>query len=251
MAATISTQMYYENNPSNMLGSRSDHGRRRRAHHSLNDGGSTHSTRSAPAKSCLKKEQPYSKSVSFNNYDKGRFVIGLHEYSDQEYAACFVCPEDLERNMRQAKRIAQLERQQESAGSDGKKGRMIRGLEKIVYPEHTQKHRQQAYAAILDHGDVKLYKRIAHQCLREALWLAKKDAEIAEQNSVDDDVVKSKNIGRRTTRKSPVEEGSEVQTRKQQHMIKNKKTMTTMDRPRRCHRMKPVVRCNSLTARAA
>ena len=125
------------------------------------------------------------KSVSFHHEDTGIFVLGLHEFTNHEYDAYFLTMQELESTFEDAAKIVMNELNRPS--SDKRRQQhspTTRGLEKLMYSDHTKHVRRQAYDAILRGGiyypndtDIKKYEMISEEALSEALRLAQHDAE--------------------------------------------------------------------------
>jgi hypothetical protein len=112
----------------------------------------------------------------------------LDEYSDEEWDSCFITILELGRSLKKATIIVEETRDRAA----GEKGYLIRGLEKMIYPDHAYNNRHQAYVAVLREGVfdpedtyIELHQLISHECLCEALWLAEQDAEFAKKYQAD------------------------------------------------------------------
>ena len=147
----------------------------------------TAATSSVSLKSCFKTptsnhSKKYQRAVSFHGEDRGRYILGLHEYTDEEFEAVFVHPEDNECALRKAITVAAKEREYLSSRQRMWGTTMrSRGLEKIMYPECTAQNREEMYDAVLRTGDMERYKTISYECLCRARYLAEKDERFANR----------------------------------------------------------------------
>ena len=131
-------------------------------------------------------------SVKFHHEDEGRYGLGLHEYTDEEYNATYFQPWELQHSIAKCEKIASEEQCRLRSDSSNQKGYMRRGLESLIYAKQTSYRRQQGYAAILRNGlydpndsDIDLYILISEECLKDAQRIAIKDADFATRYQQD------------------------------------------------------------------
>ena len=135
-----------------------------------------------------KKKDYNKKTVTFVD-DDGDFhdvitVLGIHQYTDEEYESTFVLPIELELTWDKI----QFMKSNINQTSSKKTAYMTRGLEKYLYPELTMDIRRQGWNAILDNNNnnnndngLELYSLISREALCEAQWIAENDANYASQ----------------------------------------------------------------------